>query len=231
MSTAWSSVSRHAWCRKHTSARCRAIAKRHANREGAGQEDSADFKAGKKAIKQRTSLKTEVVYCERVWQLLQPGGQAAIVLPDGLLTNASLQGVRDWILERFKVLAVLSLPQFAFAHFGAGVKSSVIFAEKRWPNASAADDEAIFMAIAAKYRVRRNRTHNLSRRGGGGNHRGERTERQSCDLFDWEVTFDWVLGEGGKPSHWSERRRQVIPGSGLLGQYAAFKRDPEPFFA
>lgn len=26
-----------------------------------------------------------------------------MVLPDGLLTNASLQGVRDWLLERFKV--------------------------------------------------------------------------------------------------------------------------------
>lgn len=44
-----------------------------------------------------------------------------MVLPDGLLTNARLQGVRDWVLERFKVLAVVSLPQFAFAHFGAGV--------------------------------------------------------------------------------------------------------------
>ena len=70
------------------------------------------------------------------------------MLPDGLLTNASLQEVRDWILGRFKVLAVVSLPQFAFAHFGAGVKSSVIFLEKRRLNTSASDEEAIFMAMA-----------------------------------------------------------------------------------
>ena len=54
------------------------------------EDETADHKAGKKSIKQRASVKTEVIYCERIWQLLKPGGQAAVVLPDGLLTNASL---------------------------------------------------------------------------------------------------------------------------------------------
>ena len=194
------------------------------------EDDSADFKAGKKAIRQGISVKTEVVYCERVWQLLRPGGQAAVVLPDGLLTNASLQGVRDWILERFKVLAVVSLPQFAFAHFGAGVKSSVIFLEKRRLNIPASDDEAIFMAIAENigYDATGRTTYQVEVMEEIPERR--RTERQICDLFDWEVTFDWVLGEGSKPGHWSECHRHVIPDSGLLGQYAVFKQDPEPFF-
>ena len=194
------------------------------------EDETADHRAGKKAAKQRTSVKTEIIYCERVWQLLKPGGQAGVVLPDGLLTNASLQGVRNFILERFKVLAVVSLPQFAFAHFGAGVKSSVVFLEKRQPNAPASDDEAIFMAMAENigYDATGRSTYqvevleempSLSR-----------TERQRSDLFDWLVTFDWVPGEGKKPGHWSEHHRHVIPGSGLLGQYAVFKRDPEPFF-
>ncbi len=30
-------------------------------------------------------------------------------------------------LERFQLLAVVSLPQCAFAHFGAGVKASPLF--------------------------------------------------------------------------------------------------------
>jgi len=115
--------------------------------DDAAEDASADPNAGKKSIKQRASVKTEIIYCERVWQLLKPGGQAAVVLPDGLLTNSSLQGVRDWLLERFKLLAVVSLPQLAFAHFGAGVKSSVVFLEKRKANEPAIDDEAIFMAI------------------------------------------------------------------------------------
>lgn len=194
------------------------------------EDESADPTAGKKAIKQRASVKTEIVYCERVWQLLKPGGQAAVVLPDGLLTNASLQGVRDWLLERFKVLAVVSLPPFAFAHFGAGVKSSVVFLEKRFPNVPASDDEAIFMAMAENigYDATGRTTyqvevlHEIPQQ--------IRTERQRCDLFDWHVKFDWMPGEGKKPGHWSERNRHVLPGSGLLGQYAVFKRDPEPFF-
>lgn len=194
------------------------------------EDDSADFKAGKKSAKQRTSVKTEIIYCERVWQLLRPGGQAAVVLPDGLLTNASLQGVRDWLLERFKVLAVVSLPQFAFAHFGAGVKSSVVFLEKRATNVPASDDEAIFMAMAENigYDATGRTTYQVEVLDELPEQ--ARTERQRCDLFDWQVLFDWMPGEGKKPGHWSERHRHVIPGSGLLGQYAVFKRDPEPFF-
>lgn len=194
------------------------------------EDESADPTAGKKAIKQRASVKTEIIYCERVWQLLKPGGQAAVVLPDGLLTNASLQGVRDWLLERFKVLAVVSLPQFAFAHFGAGVKSSVVFLEKRFPNVPASDDEAIFMAMAENigYDATGRNTYQVEVL--EETPEQARTERQRCDLFDWQVKFDWVPGEGKKPGHWSERNRHVLPGSGLLGQYAVFKRDPEPFF-
>lgn len=194
------------------------------------EDESADPTAGKKAIKQRASVKTEIIYCERVWQLLKPGGQAAVVLPDGLLTNASLQGVRDWLLERFKVLAVVSLPQFAFAHFGAGVKSSVVFLEKRFPNVPASDDEAIFMAMAENigYDATGRTTYEVEML--DETPEQARTERQRCDLFDWQVRFDWVPGEGKKPGHWSERHRHVLPGSGLLGQYAVFKRDPEPFF-
>ena len=194
------------------------------------EDESDDPTAGKKAIKQRASVKTEIIYCERVWQLLKPGGQAAVVLPDGLLTNASLQGVRDWLLERFKVLAVVSLPQFAFAHFGAGVKSSVVFLEKRAPNVPASDDEAIFMAMAENigYDATGRTTYQVEVLAETPDK--TRTERQRCDLFDWQVEFDWVPGEGKKPGHWSERHRHVLPGSGLLGQYAVFKRDPEPFF-
>ncbi len=194
------------------------------------EDEGADPTAGKKAIKQRASVKTEIIYCERVWQLLKPGGQAAVVLPDGLLTNASLQGVRDWLLERFKVLAVVSLPQFAFAHFGAGVKSSVVFLEKRFPNVPASDDEAIFMAMAENigYDAPGRTTYQVEVL--DETPEQARIERQRCDLFDWQVEFYWVPGEGKKPGHWSERNRHVLPGSGLLGQYAVFKRDPEPFF-
>lgn len=38
--------------------------------------------------------------------------------------------VRDWIVEHFRILAVVSLPQHTFSHVKAGVKSSIIFLKK-----------------------------------------------------------------------------------------------------
>lgn len=106
--------------------------------------NNVDAKGKKKPRKNQSS---EVLFVERIWQFLKPGtGKAAIVLPDGILTNSSTQYVRDFILEKFQLLAVVSLPQCAFAHFGAGVKASVIFVRKRKDNEKTNADEAIFMA-------------------------------------------------------------------------------------
>lgn len=97
--------------------------------------------------KSRKNQSSEVLFIERIWQFLKPGtGKAAIVLPDGILTNSSMQYVRDFILEKFQLLAVVSLPQCAFSHFGAGVKASIIFVRKRKANEKPDNNEAIFMA-------------------------------------------------------------------------------------
>ena len=97
--------------------------------------------------KVRKNQSSEVLFIERIWEFLKPAtGRAAIVLPDGILTNSSSQYVRDFILEKFQLLAVVSLPQAAFAHFGAGVKASVMFVRKRDANEQPSDSEAIFMA-------------------------------------------------------------------------------------
>lgn len=97
--------------------------------------------------KERPRQSSEVLFIERIWQFLKPGtGKAAIVLPDGILTNSSMQYVRDFILEKFQLLAVVSLPQCAFAHFGAGVKASVIFIRKRKETEKPDENESIFMA-------------------------------------------------------------------------------------
>ena len=97
--------------------------------------------------KDRPRQSSEILFIERIWEFLKPGtGKAAIVLPDGVLTNSSSQYVRDFILEKFQLLAVVSLPQCAFAHFGAGVKASIIFVRKRKADEKPDENEAIFMA-------------------------------------------------------------------------------------
>jgi len=77
------------------------------------------------------SLPQEVAFVNRCLEFLAPGGRLGIVLPDGVLANTSMQFVRDWILRWARLKAVISLPQETFAPYGAGVKTSVVFLEKR----------------------------------------------------------------------------------------------------
>jgi len=76
------------------------------------------------------SMKTELVFIERCLDLLAPGGRMGIVLPDGILTNPSLQYVREFTEDRAFLRAVVSLSQDTFISSGASVKCSVLFVEK-----------------------------------------------------------------------------------------------------
>lgn len=78
----------------------------------------------------RENQSTEVLFIEQCHSFLKEGGYLAVVIPDGILTNSSLQYVRDDIERMFRIVAVVSLPQTTFTHTGAGVKSSVLFLKK-----------------------------------------------------------------------------------------------------
>ena len=78
----------------------------------------------------RNKQSTEVLFIEQCHKFLTEGGYLAIVIPDGILTNSSLQYVRDDIEDKYRIVAVVSLPQTAFQATGAGVKSSVMFLRK-----------------------------------------------------------------------------------------------------
>ncbi|MCQ2391400.1 MAG: N-6 DNA methylase [Kiritimatiellae bacterium] len=94
-------------------------------------EREVDWLNPKSKAAQRPGVSSEILFIEQCWHFLVEGGYLAIVIPDGILTNASLQYVRDWIMDKFRVLAVVSLPQTTFMSTGAGVKSSVLFLRKR----------------------------------------------------------------------------------------------------
>ena len=78
----------------------------------------------------RDQQSTEILFLEQCHNYLREGGWLAIVIPDGILTNSSLQYVRDGLEELYRIGAVVSLPQTAFQATGAGVKSSVLFLKK-----------------------------------------------------------------------------------------------------
>ncbi|MFA5831825.1 MAG: hypothetical protein WC878_08460 [Candidatus Paceibacterota bacterium] len=52
-------------------------------------------------------------------------------------------------MERAKILAVVSLPQIAFMHYGAGVKSSLVFVRKKGEKEKMGKYK-IFMAITER---------------------------------------------------------------------------------
>lgn len=82
----------------------------------------------------RDGQQSEVLFLEQDYKFLKDGGMLAIVLPDGILTNSSMQYVRTLLEDWFRIVAVVSMPQTAFSANGAGVKSSVLFL-KKWGKA------------------------------------------------------------------------------------------------
>ena len=95
-----------------------------------GNKDVSWLDVKNSAVQNRDSQSTEILFIEQDFRFLTDGGFLAIVIPDGILTNSSLQYVRDKIMSWFRIVAVVSLPQTAFAANGAGVKSSVLFLRK-----------------------------------------------------------------------------------------------------
>lgn len=95
---------------------------------GKKEEDWLAVKAMPENI--RDGQSTEVLFIEQDYKFLKEGGYLAIVLPDGILTNSSMQYVRTQIEDWFRIVAVVSMPQTAFTANGAGVKSSVLFLKK-----------------------------------------------------------------------------------------------------
>lgn len=72
----------------------------------------------------------EVLFVERIAQLLKPRGIAAVILPSSILSNdsASYTGARELILQNFLIRAIA---QFGSKTFGAtGTNTIVLFLEK-----------------------------------------------------------------------------------------------------
>ena len=104
---------------------------------GKKEEDWLAVKA-KAGDDTRDGQQSEVLFIEQDYKFLKEGGILAIVLPDGILTNSSMQYVRTQLEDWFRIVAVVSMPQTAFAANGAGVKSSVLFL-KKWPKSHTKD--------------------------------------------------------------------------------------------
>lgn len=105
----------------------------------------------------QSSVAPEVLFIERVVQLLRPGGRAALVLPNGLLSNASDAFIRAWIMRHTQVLASVDLPMETFIpDANVNILTSVLFIRRRTEQEMLArdlgneDEEKVFFAVAER---------------------------------------------------------------------------------
>lgn len=94
----------------------------------------ARYELAKPALKRAGADKAakeerDVLFIERILKMLRPGGRAAIVLPQGKFNNSSLAFIREWILKKARLLAVVGLHPNTFKPH-TGTKTSVLFIQK-----------------------------------------------------------------------------------------------------
>jgi type I restriction enzyme M protein len=88
------------------------------------------FELGQNGQGSVSSVTREVLFIERIVQVLRDGGVAGIVIPQGIFTNRNLGRVRDHIKRHTQVLAVIELPDWAFIPSGTSVRGSLLFIRK-----------------------------------------------------------------------------------------------------
>jgi type I restriction enzyme M protein len=97
----------------------------------------ARYELAKRALKRAGDDKApkeerDVLFIERILKMLKSGGRAAIVLPQGKFNNSSLAFIREWILKKARLLAVVGLHPNTFKPH-TGTKTSVLFVQKYTP--------------------------------------------------------------------------------------------------
>lgn len=94
----------------------------------------AHYELAKPALKRagddkQAKEERDVLFIERILKMLKHGGRAAIVLPQGKFNNSSLAFIREWILKKARLLAVVGLHPNTFKPH-TGTKTSVLFVQK-----------------------------------------------------------------------------------------------------
>lgn len=101
----------------------------------------------KRAKDKAAKEERDVLFIERILKFLKPGGRAAIVLPQGKFNNSSLTFIREWLLRKARLLAVVGLHPNTFKPH-TGTKTSVLFIQK-YTEAELAKIESVKQEVAS----------------------------------------------------------------------------------
>jgi type I restriction enzyme M protein len=94
----------------------------------------------------RPSQQLGILFMERCWRMLRPGGRLGIIWPEGYLTTAAHGYVRRWVLDHFAVMALIELPRRIFMKSDADLRSNIVIARKLGP-ASKPGDYPIYASL------------------------------------------------------------------------------------
>ena len=86
-------------------------------------------KNGTKTEKLQNKVGRDILFIERNIDFLKPGGRMAVVLPQGRFNNANEKYIRNYILERCRLLGVVGLHTHVFKPH-TSTKTSVLFVQK-----------------------------------------------------------------------------------------------------
>jgi type I restriction enzyme M protein len=147
-------------------------------------------------------VERDALFLERCLTLLRPGGRLAIVLPYGRVASRASAPLRRWLVERARVLAVVSLPRETFLPH-TSQRAALVFAKKRRARArshgssrAGASKERVLLAISD--RAGRDSGGNPIFASSANGAKGKRTWREhDHDLGELEATLgDFLRTEG-----------------------------------
>jgi type I restriction enzyme M protein len=94
-------------------------------------------------------VERDVLFLERCLNLLKPGGRIAIVLPHNKIGSHAWSYIRDWLLKRARVVAVVGLGRNTFLPH-THQKTGILIGVKRPKPLNEIPKEKIFFAISEK---------------------------------------------------------------------------------
>jgi len=97
-----------------------------------------------------TTMSRDVLFLEKCLDFLKEGGRMSIVLPQGRFNNSNDEFIRQYIMEKARILAVVGLGGNTFKPH-TGTKTSVLFLQK-WDEklCPKKEDYPIFFAVSEK---------------------------------------------------------------------------------
>jgi type I restriction enzyme M protein len=135
---------------------CRSRMRRHkgfdvilTNPPFAGEVRERHILDGYQLARGKERVERDVLFLERCVDLLRPGGRMAIVLPHNKFATGAFGHVREWLIRRTRVLAVVGLGRNTFLPH-THQKASILFARKNEVGEKPSDDSNIFFAVSER---------------------------------------------------------------------------------